>query len=138
MTPLESDQCEFLSSNIRGTVEGQPAEMIVNSGCTRSLVHKRFTANSAFTGDKITVLTAARERMIVPLAWVEFVTGQERHIKLVGVMEKLPFDCLLGCSSFGQTLSCQNVLDQWEKIVFSDNPRNSEAFKVCSSSPLDA
>ena len=128
MTPLESDPCEFPSSNIRGTIEGQPAEMIVDSGCTRSLVHKRFTANSAFTGDKITVLTAAGERIIVPLAWVEFVTGQGTHIELVGVMDKLPVDCLLGRSSFGQTLSRQNVLDQWEKIVFSDNPRNSEAF----------
>ena len=86
--------------------------MILDSGCTRSFDNKRFTANSAFTADKITVLTAAGERIIVSLAWLEFVTSQGRKIELVGAMEKLTVDCLLGPSSFGQTLSRHNVLDQ--------------------------
>ena len=43
--------------------------------------------------------------------------GLFRHKELVGVLEKLPVDCLLSRSSFGQTLSKKNVLDQWERNI---------------------
>ena len=82
----------------KGRIAGKPEEMIVNTGCTRTLVHKRFVSDDYLTGEKMTVLTAAGERLVVPLAWVEFES------------DKLPVDCLLGRSSFGKTLSKQNVL----------------------------
>lgn len=60
----------------------------------------------------MTVLTAAGERLVIPLAWVEFESEHGRHRELIGALDKLPVDCLLGRSSFGKTLSKQNVLDQ--------------------------
>ena len=59
-------------------------------------------------------MTATGERLIVPLAKVEIESGQGKHVELVEVLDKLPVDCLLGRSSFGQTLSKENVLKQWE------------------------
>ena len=62
----------------------------------------------------MSVLTATGEHLIVPLAKVEIESGQGKHVELVGVLDKLPVDCLLGRSSFGQTLTKENVLKQWE------------------------
>ena len=82
------------------------------------------------TGNKITVLTAAGERLTVPLANVEFDSNKGKHVELVGVLDKLPVDCLLGRSSFGKTLSRQNILDQWEENVSAADAGRQEAFVV--------
>lgn len=111
-----------------GKINGKIAEMVVDSGCTRTLVHKRYVSSTALTGNKITVLTAAGERLTVPLAKVEFDSKQGKHVELVGVLNKLPVDCLLGRSSFGKTLSRQNILDQWEENVSADEIFEQEAF----------
>lgn len=105
VTPLTSEQSEFPPCNVRGKINGKIAEMVIDSGCTGTLVHKRYVSNTAFTGDKITVLTAAGECFIVPLANIQFDSKEGTHVELVGVLDRLPVDCLLGRSSFGQTLS---------------------------------
>ena len=74
------------------------------------------------------MLTAAGERLTVPLAKVEFDSKQGKHVELVGVLDKLPVDCLLGRSSFGKTLSRQNILYQWEENVSADEIGEQEAF----------
>ncbi|CAH3187128.1 unnamed protein product, partial [Porites lobata] len=86
--------------------------------------------SSALTGEKITVLTAAAERLTVPLANVEFDSKEGKHVELVGVLDKLPVDCLLGRSSFGKTLSRQNILDQWKENVSAADASGQEAFVV--------
>ena len=128
MTPLESHQLEFPSCNVQGKIEGKSAEMVVDSGCTRTLIHKKFVKNGSLTGEKMSVLTATGERLIVPLAKVEIESGQGKHVELVGVLDKLPVDCLLGRSSFGQTLSKENVLKQWEQNVSGYVSNFNEAF----------
>ena len=65
MTPLTTEQSEFPPCNVRGKRNGK-------FGCTRTLVHSKYVSSSALTGDKITALTAAGERLTVPLANVEF------------------------------------------------------------------
>lgn len=100
----------------------------VDSGCTRTLVHKRFVSDDSLTGEKMTVLTAAGERLVIPLAWVEFESEHGRHRELVGALDKLPVDCLLGRSSFGKTLTKQNVLDQWENSTSTHSSECNEAF----------
>ena len=117
MTPLTTEQSEFPPCNVEGKTNGKFAEMVVDSWCTSTLIHSKFVKSSALTGEKITVLTAAAERLIVPLANVEFDSKEGKHVELVGVLDKLPVDCLLGRSSFGKTLSRQNILDQWEENV---------------------
>ena len=78
MTPLKTGQSEFPPCNVRGKINGKFAEMVVDSGCTRTLVHSKYVNSSALTGDKITVLTAEGERLTVPLANVEFDSMQGR------------------------------------------------------------
>ena len=63
------------------------------------------------------MVPATGELLIVPLAWVEIKSGEGKHAELVGVLDKLPVECLLGRSAFGQTLSWKNVLEQCEKSV---------------------
>jgi len=123
-----SEQSDFPPCNVRGKINDKTAEMVIDSGCTRTLVLKRYVSNTAFTGDKITVLTAAGECLTVPLANVEFESKEGKDVELVGVLDRLPVDCLLGRSSFGQTLSRQNVLDQWERNALADDTGGDEAF----------
>ena len=118
MTPLKSEHPEFPPCNVRGKIEGKSAEMVVDSASTRTLVHEKFVKKGSLTGDKVSVLTATGERLIVPLACVEIAFGQGKHAELVGVLDRLPVDCLLGRSSFGQALSRENVLEQWERNLF--------------------
>ena len=77
---------------------------------------------------EMSVLTAMGERLIVPLAKVEIESGQGKHVELVGVLHKLPVDCLLGRSSFVETLSKDNFLKQWERNVSDNDCKINEAF----------
>ena len=64
--------------------------MVVDSGCTRTLIHKRYDTNSAFTGDKITLLTSTGEPLSVPIANVEFDSKEGKHLEWwVGVLDTL-------------------------------------------------
>ena len=83
MTPLTTEQSEFPPWNVRGKINGTFAEMVVDSGCTRTLVHSKYVNSSALTADKITVLTASGERLTVPLANVEFYSREGKHVELV-------------------------------------------------------
>ena len=130
MTPLTTEQSEFPPCNVEGKTNGKFAEMVVDSGCTSTLIHSKFVKSSALTGEKITVLTAAAERLTVPLANVEFDSKEGKHVELVGVLDKLPVDCLLGRSSFGKTLSRQNILDQWKENVSAADASGQQAFVV--------
>ena len=67
MTPLTTEQSEFPPCNVRGKINGKFAEMVVDSECSRTLVHRKYVNRSALTGDKITILTAAGEPLTVPL-----------------------------------------------------------------------
>ena len=40
MTPLASEQSEISPFCVRGNINGKSAEMVVDSGCTRTLIHK--------------------------------------------------------------------------------------------------
>ena len=100
-TPLTTEKSEFSPCIVRGKINGKFAEIIVDSGCTRTLVHRKYVNSSDLTVDKITVLTAAGERPAVPLAKVEFDSKEGKHAEVVGVLDKLPVDCLLGRSFFG-------------------------------------
>ena len=114
MRPLATEQSEFPPGNVRGRINGKFAEMVVDSECTRTLAHKKYANSSELTGAKITVLTAAVERLAhaVPLAKVEFDSKEGKHVQVVGVLDKLPVDYLLGRSTFGKALLRQHTLDK--------------------------
>ncbi|KAK3741200.1 hypothetical protein QZH41_000906 [Actinostola sp. cb2023] len=126
---------------VKGKIEGKPAVMLIDSGCTNTLVHKKFLNHKKWTGNRITVLTATGERITVPLALLSFESEQGRHEEMVGVTDKLPVDCLLGHSSYGKSLAKQNILDQWEKNVPSDSSGNrsveDEAFVLTRRQALE-
>ena len=106
MTPLTTEQSEFPPCNVRGKINGKFAEIAVDSGSTRTLVHKKYQyVNSpALTGDKITVLTAAGERLTVPLAKVEFDSKEGKQ------------SCRISWS-FGQA-TCR--LFTWQVLLWKD------------------
>ena len=56
MTPLVSEQSEISTFLVRGKINWESAEMVVDSGFTRTLIHKRYVSDSAFTGGKLRVL----------------------------------------------------------------------------------
>ena len=106
-----------LGSYIVGNLNGNKVQMIIDSGCSRTLVHENLVSKNSFTGENITVITANGDRVEVPLAWVTINSEQGIHRELVGVMRNFPVDCLLGRSSYGKSLAKKNLLDHWEQAV---------------------
>ena len=111
--------------------------MIIDSGCSRTLVHEKFVNGDCYTGESITIITADGDRVEVPLAWVSIQSKQGKYNELVGVMKNLPVDCLLGRSSCGKSLVKENLLDHWKQAVNSkferellDNSTNDSAYVV--------
>ena len=91
--------------------------MIIDSGCSRTLVQKKFVDSEGLISEYMTILMGNEERLEVPLAWVNIITARGDHRELVGVMENLPVDCLLGRWSYGRSITKQDLLDHWEYIV---------------------
>ena len=71
MTPLNLFQNDYRVSSVqhKGRVGGKHAEVVVESGCTRTLVHKRYRNRDSLTKSNI---TAEGVRLIIPLTWVKF------------------------------------------------------------------
>lgn len=105
---------------IKGNIGGKDAKMLVDSGCTRTLVHQKYVSDVEKTGEQMSVLTANGEKLTVPLAWVDITSPRGCQRELVGIMDSLPVDILLGRSSYGQTLTKEDVLAQWEDATMSD------------------
>ena len=120
MTPLNSRD-EFPDCYIKGLIAEKPALMLVDTGCSRTLVHSKYVGKSNMTAEKMTLLTATGERVVIPLAWVLIKRDGSAFRELVGVAENLPVDCLLGRSSYGKTLTRQHILDQWKDESQDDN-----------------
>ncbi|CAB4034098.1 Retrovirus-related Pol poly from transposon [Paramuricea clavata] len=83
-----------LGSYIVGNLNGNKVQMIIDS-----------------------VITANGDRVEVALAWVTISSEQGIHRELVGVMRNLRVDCLLGRSSYGNSLAKKNLLDHWVQAV---------------------
>lgn len=91
--------------------------MLVDTGCSRTLVHRKFASLPDNTNyedcECITVLTATGERVIVPLRWVEIEVALGRYKEPVRIVDNLPVDCLLGRSSYGTIVTRDDLLDHW-------------------------
>jgi hypothetical protein len=110
---------------ISDRMNGRIIDMVIDSGCCRTLVHEKFVGNNRYTGELMTVLMANGDRTRVPLAWVEIRSQHGIYKELVGVMHNLPVDCLLGRSSFGLSLTKEDLLKQWDQCVrYSCQPGN--------------
>ena len=78
--------------------------------------------------EKASDLTFDQRLQLLQLERQIRIEEREKHVELVGVLDKLPVDCLLGRSSFGQTLSKENLLKQWERNVSDNDCKINEAF----------
>lgn len=114
--------------SIIGQIEGKDARMLVDSGCTRTLVHRRFVPKNAETGDFISVLLANGETLETPLAEVKIRGKDQEFAEIVGVVDELPTDCLLGRSSYGRSLTQKEVLRQWENFANLDSNEEVKDF----------
>ena len=103
-----------------GKLNGKNVRMIIDSGCSRTLVDEKFANGEYYTGESITIITANGDRVEVPLAWVSIRSKRGIYKELVGVMKNLPVDCLLGRSSYGKSLVKENLLEYWEQAVNSN------------------
>lgn len=75
--------------------------MIVDLGCIRILVYEKFVKNGFLIGEEMLVLIVMGECFVVFLVKVEIESGQGKYVELVGVLDKLFVDCLLGRLFFG-------------------------------------
>jgi hypothetical protein len=71
--------CTTLGSCLDGNLNGEKVQMIIDSGCSRTLVHEKFVNRNYYTGERIMIVTANGERVEVPLAWVTIYTQQARY-----------------------------------------------------------
>ena len=115
-TPLDLDRKEFPATFVQGTICGKEVDMMVDSGCSRTLVNRKFVPKQNDIGQFITVLTASGESVSVPLAKVDIGSTNGTYRETVGVLDELPVDCLLGRSSYSKTLTRKDLLEAWEKM----------------------
>jgi hypothetical protein len=111
--------CTTLGSCLDGNLNGEKVQMIIDSGCSRTIVHEKFVNRNYYTGESIMIVIANGERVEVPLAWVTIQSKQGIHRELIGVMKNLPVDCLLGRSSYAKSLVKENLIDHWEQALNS-------------------
>lgn len=76
--------------------------MVVDFGCIRILIYKRYVSDFVFMGDKIIVLMVMGECFLVFIVNVEFVSKEGKYVELVGVLDILFVDCLFGRFFFGK------------------------------------
>ena len=97
-----------------GKINGERSRMLVDSGCSRTLVHRKFVSKDMETGQFISVLLADGSALEIPLAKVSIRTGDGKEFnELVGVVDRLPTDCLLGRSSYGKSLTQDDIMAHW-------------------------
>ena len=65
----------------------------------------------------MTVLMENGDRMRFTLARVEIKSRHGIHRELVGVVHNLTVDCLLGGSSFGLSLTKEDLLKKWDQCI---------------------
>ena len=79
-----------------GWVNGRPADIKLDTQCSRTLINKVLVDYSQLNGREITLCVANGEIMQLPLADVKVeIEGETYHLE-VGVSNKLPAKVLLG------------------------------------------
>ena len=82
---------------VRGKVDGQEVDdILVDTGCARTLVLKSLVVPSKLTGGEMSVRCAHGDVSRYPIAEVKITIQGESHVVRVGVAEKLPRSVLLG------------------------------------------
>ena len=80
-----------------GKVNGQAVVMLFDTGCTQTLVHAKLVPQSRYLKDQtISVQFADGRRATVPLATVHVECSMAAGDFVVGILETLPADILLG------------------------------------------
>lgn len=80
-----------------GTVEGHPVdEIVLDTGCSRTLVRKDLVPGEKLTGGEISIRCAHGDIFVYPLADVQIEVGGRQFEVQAGVSEKLPVSVLLG------------------------------------------
>ena len=81
----------------RGTLEGQPARILVDTGCDRTMISAgRVLSSKVDHSSVVPILCVHGDTMQYPTAWVELQVGQWRERCHVVVAPNLPVDVLLG------------------------------------------
>ena len=96
----------------KGTVEGKHVKMILDTGSSCTLVHKKHIPLDAFTGSSMEVRFADGSVKQIPLANVELAGNGSKMPQEVGVVAELPADVLLGHDS----LELMQDLDQLSPV----------------------
>lgn len=125
------EEMNVKSFSLTGRINCDEAKMLVDSGCSRTLVHRKFLRPQMKTGQFMSVLLANGESLTIPLARVQIESKHGNHEELVGIVDDLPVDCLLGRSSYGRSLTREDLLEQWEnEIPNCESIEFDEAFVV--------
>ena len=125
---------------LEGKINYDEARLLVDSGCSRTLVHRMFVQPDSETGQLMSVLLVNGDSITIPLANVDIETKHGVQRELVGVLDDLPVDCLLGRSSFGRSFGREDLLMHWEcEDLDSEILHSEDAFFVTrSQSALNA
>ena len=82
---------------VSGSVNGIPVDAIViDTACTRTMVHRSLISEECLTGDHITIRCAHGDEMVYPLACITLAVGTVSYFLTVVVSDTLPRTVLLG------------------------------------------
>ena len=103
---------------VSGSVNGIPVDAnVIDTACTRTMVHRSLISEECLTGDHITIRCAHGDEMVYPLACITLAVGTLSYFLTVVVSDTLPHTVLLGLDVPGiQTLLQTLPLGQAEAL----------------------
>ena len=98
----------------RGEVNQKPVVMLIDSGCTKTIVNGKFVGPDQYLGETMSVVTVSGETIVVPLAKVSarLLSGGQAVGLTVGVLDRLPVDVLLSLNDRDQLQGAQDGADE--------------------------
>ena len=79
-----------------GTVDGKVKDILLDTGCTRTLVHQKLIPREKKTSGEVIIRCAHGDEVSYPLAQVEIAVGGQVLAVEAGVSRTLPVSVLLG------------------------------------------
>ena len=85
---------------IQGNVDSKPVDMLIDTGCTNTLVKGSLVPENAYCNDSFQILLANGMTQDVPMAKVKLSGTEGSKLCTVGVLSDLPVDVLLSQEDF--------------------------------------
>ena len=110
----------------RGNLDGRSVQMLVDSGCSQTMISARLDAAKISSQEKVPILCAHGDTVLYPTAVVELQTGPWKREGQVVVALNLPVDVLLGTDLYEALMFREGQVEQGLAVLTRAQCRGKE------------